>query len=266
MVKKFVMFNFGDQAEEKYVKRREIVFMLLTGFFLGTLAILNILGISRQINLSFNIFGASIPFIVFVGVLPYPITFLCTDFISELFGKKRANMVVIIGFVLNMWVIAIMWLGSALPPRPELDPATGLPFIEDPDYVFFKIQQLTRSAVASSMIAYLAAQFVDVYIFHFFKKLTKGKHLWLRNNGSTLTSQLVDSVAVVTITYMFAPDAISILPGQTVFQGLLVLAASNYIFKMVSALIDTIPFYWGVKFFSKYLNIDPNRDFKMPGK
>ena len=80
------MFNYEDHSPEKYAKRREIVFIILAGFFLGTLAVLNILGISRQLDFSFTLFGINIPFIVFVGVLPYPITFLCTDFISELYG------------------------------------------------------------------------------------------------------------------------------------------------------------------------------------
>ena len=81
---------------------------------------LNILGISRQIDLSFNMGSVRIPFVVFVGVLPYPLTFLCTDFISELYGKRRANMVVWTGLALNIWVLFILWLGGILPPHTEL--------------------------------------------------------------------------------------------------------------------------------------------------
>ena len=103
------MFDFGDKVDKKIARRRERVFILLAGFFLGTLAILNILGISRQIDLSFSIGERTIPFVVFIGVLPYPLTFLCTDFISELYGKKRANMVVWTGLILNIWVLFILW-------------------------------------------------------------------------------------------------------------------------------------------------------------
>ena len=74
-------------------ERRERVFLILAGLFLGTLAMLNILGITRFIDLSFDLWGMTIPFQVAVGVLPYPVTFLCTDFISELYGQKRANFV-----------------------------------------------------------------------------------------------------------------------------------------------------------------------------
>ncbi len=253
------MFGNVTESGHKIAIRRELVFVILSGLFLGTLAILNILGISRQIDLSFNIGSVRIPFVVFVGVLPYPITFLCTDFISELYGKRRANMVVWVGLALNIWVLFILWLGSALPPHTALGP-DGLPALDHPDRTYFQIRQWTSMATLASMIAYLSAQLVDVQIFHFLKKLTRGRALWLRNNGSTLTSQMVDSVAVILITYFFT-NAISITPGETVAHSLVILILSNYLFKMAAALLDTIPFYLGTKWLSRYLEIDPNKTF-----
>ncbi|MEX0981198.1 MAG: queuosine precursor transporter [Bacteroidales bacterium] len=253
------MFGSEEVVAVNIARRRELVFIILSGVFLGTLAVLNILGLSRQIDLSFSIGGLAIPFIVFVGVLPYPITFLCTDFISELYGRRRANTVVWVGLLLNLWVLFILWLGGVLPPRPELG-ANNLPELTHPNYSFFYIRKLTGMATLASMIAYLTAQFVDVQVFHFLKKLTKGKALWLRNNGSTLTSQMVDSVAVILITYSFS-DAIHIHPGETVAHGLMILILSNYTFKMVSALLDTAPFYIGVKYLSRYLHLDPNKGY-----
>ena len=254
------MFDFGDQVERHIARRREVVFIILAGFFLGTLAILNILGISRQIDFSFNLGDRTIPFVVFVGVLPYPITFLCTDFISELYGRKRANLVVWVGLLLNIWVLFILWLGGTLPPHPELVD-NGLPDIADPNRTFFQIRKWTFGATIASMIAYITAQFIDVQIFHMFRKLTKGKMLWLRNNGSTLTSQMVDSVAVVTITYFYAKNAIQIHPGETASHAIIILILSNYVFKMVSALLDTIPFYIGTRALAKYLHLDPDKEF-----
>jgi len=240
--------------------RREVVFVILSGLFLGSLAVLNILGISRQIDLSFNIGSTRIPFVVFVGVLPYPITFLCTDFISELYGKKRASLLVWVGLGLNIWVLFILWLGGVLPPRTELGP-DGLPVIGHPDRTFFQIRQWTSMATMASMIAYLTAQLVDVHVFHLIKRVTRGKALWLRNNGSTLTSQMVDSLAVILITYFFT-NAISITPGETVTHTLVILIFSNYLFKMTAALLDTIPFYLGTKWLSTYLQVDPNRGYR----
>lgn len=253
------MFGLEKEVDRKIAIRREVVFVVLSGLFLGTLAMLNILGISRQIDLSFSIGPVRIPFVVFVGVLPYPITFLCTDFISELYGKKRANMVVWTGLVLNIWVLFILWLGASLPPHTELGP-DGLPALDHPDRTYFQIRKWTSMATLASMIAYLSAQLVDVQIFHLLKRLTRGKALWLRNNGSTLTSQMVDSVAVIVITYFFS-NAISINPGETVAHGLVILVLSNYVFKMTAALVDTLPFYLGTKWLSRYLKIDLYRDF-----
>ncbi|MDA3823532.1 MAG: queuosine precursor transporter [Bacteroidales bacterium] len=258
------MFGPEGEVDKKIAVRRELVFIILAGVFLGTLSAFNIIGISRQLNLSFELFGIYIPFIVFVGVLPYPITFLCTDFISELYGRRRANMVVWVGLLLNLWILFIMWVGGVLPPHPELGP-DNLPALDDPNRTFFHIRQLTGLATLGSMIAYLTAQFVDVQVFHALKKLTKGKALWLRNNGSTLTSQLVDSIAVILITYFFS-NAIHISPGETVTHGIIILIVSNYMFKMVAALLDTLPFYVGVKFFSRYLQLDPNAEYNKDKK
>jgi uncharacterized integral membrane protein (TIGR00697 family) len=255
------MFDPGPLPQSKYQRRRELVFILFSGLFIGTLAMLNILGITRLIDLSFDLFGIHIPLRVFVGVLPYPITFLCTDFISEFYGRKRASYVVWIGFVLNLWVILILWIAGKLPPVPGMNAATGLPDPNDPNFLFYQLRQYTFSATSASMIAYLTAQFIDVHVFHVLKKVTSGRKLWLRNNGSTLTSQLVDSLAVVFITFFFT-NAIRVPEGYSTSGFLVILIFSNYLFKMVAALLDTIPFYLGVRFLTGYLQMDPLHEFR----
>ena len=120
--------------------RRERVFLFLSGMFLGTMTMLNILGITRFIDMSFVIAGTQIPFVLAVGVLPYPMTFLCTDIMSELYGKERTNAVVWMGLALNLWVFFILWLGGILPPYPTLDPATGLPPVGESGRVFFELR------------------------------------------------------------------------------------------------------------------------------
>jgi hypothetical protein len=157
---------------------------------------------------------------------------------------------------LNLWVVAFLWLGGVLPPDPALDPATGLPPPEAYDFAFYRIRLLTMGAVAASMIAYLAAQLCDVALFHFWKRLTRGRHLWLRNNGSTLVSQLVDTVAVITITHFWA-HALPVDPAAPIWPQLGFFIASGYVFKLVVALLDTGPFYLGVHWLSRYLEIDP---------
>jgi uncharacterized PurR-regulated membrane protein YhhQ (DUF165 family) len=249
----------------KLHERRERVFLVLAGLFLGTLAMLNILGITRFIKLGQIGHGEDAwVFAVAVGVLPYPLTFLCTDFISEIYGRRRANFVVLVGLLLNGWVVFILWLGSVLPGFSPLDPATGMPavptltadgrIIED-GWTFFRVKQLAFGAVAASMCAYMAAQFCDVYLFHFWKKLTRGKHLWLRNNGSTLISQMVDTTAVILITHFYA-HALPINDSQPVARQLFTYILTGYAFKLAAALLDTIPFYIGVAWLQRYLRID----------
>lgn len=265
--------------------RRERVFLVLAGLFLGSLTMLNILGISRFLVL-FSIDATETgrdwnwgqwaqsasgwSFALAIGVLPYPLTFLCTDLISEFYGRKRANWLVTVGLFLNIWVVFILWLGGIMPQVPAMDPVTGLPPVEslsvvdgaisDPNsFAFYQIRALTFGAVAASMVAYLAAQFCDVYLFHFWKRMTKGKHLWLRNNGSTLVSQAVDTVAVILITHYYA-HALPIPEGLSeteVWEKLIMFIVTGYVFKLVIALLDTIPFYLLTSFFKGYLRFDP---------
>jgi uncharacterized integral membrane protein (TIGR00697 family) len=240
--------------------RRERVFLALAGLFLGSMTMLNILGISRFIDLSFDFMGVKIPMALAVGVLPYPVTFLCTDFISELYGRSRANFLVWVGLLLNAWVVAFLWLGGALPPVPELD-AMGVPPTDAYDFAFYRIRMLTMGAVVASMLAYMAAQFCDVFLFHFWKRLTKGRHLWLRNNGSTLISQFVDTFAVITITHFYA-KGLPIDPSSAIWPQLWVFIGSGYVFKVMIALLDTGPFYIGVHYLSRYLEVDSHMEFK----
>jgi len=250
------MFDIeGARQDPIYKRRQEIVFLVLAGLFLGTLAMLNILGITRFVDFSFEVFGLRVPFMVAVGVLPYPVTFLCTDFISEFYGRKRANLVVWVGLLLNLWVVAILWLGGALPPELSLDPKTGMPLEGEPGRIFFEVKHLAMGAVTASMIAYLAAQFCDVQLFHWLKKRTKGRHLWLRNNGSTCISQAVDSVAVICVTHFYAA-ALPVDDALPLTPQILTFIASSYIFKVTAAAVDTLPFYLGVRWLGPYLGIE----------
>lgn len=235
-------------------RRREWVFLILAGLFLGSLTMLNILGVSRFIDLSFDVFGVKIPFTLAVGVLPYPITFLCTDFVSEIYGKRRANMLVWVGFILNVWIFIILYFGGHLNPPESYDSSTWLPSLEERSYPFYAIRKMTFGAVWASMLAYLTAQFVDVQIFHWLKEKTKGKKLWLRNNASTLVSQLVDSICVIFITHYFA-YALTPFEGHNMLTSLWFYVLFSYLFKLTTALIDTVPFYLGTNYLKKYLKM-----------
>ncbi len=247
----------------EYKLRRQRVFLVLAGIFLGTLSLLNILGISRFVDLSFSIslFGLEIPMLVAVGVLPYPVTFICTDLISELYGRRRATEVVWVGLLLNVWVVLLLWIGGVLPGFEAVDPDTGalIPDAAGRLPVFFEIRTLAFGAVAASMAAYLIAQWCDVQLFHFWKWLTRGRHLWLRNNGSTLISQLVDTVAVILVTHFWA-GALPIDTGASLWPQLFAFIASGYIFKLSVALLDTGPIYLAVIWLRPFLGLRKDQE------
>ena len=101
------------------------------------------------------------------------------------------------------------------------------------------------------MLAYVLAQYIDVFLFHWIKQKTAGKHLWLRNNGSTIVSQAVDSITVIMVTF----GAVIFAGGMTL-QAVLVLMVSNYIFKLAAALIDTPLIYLAVHKLRPYLGLE----------
>jgi len=235
-------------------ERRERVFLVLAGIFLCAMTMLNIIGITRFIQLG--------PLALAIGVLPYPITFLCTDLVSELYGRSRANFLVTVGLMLNFFILGTMWLGNLI---PSVDPANQPPWqllhlsqdvalpngniVSDQVELYTLMYSTTTGAVFASMMAYIAAQYCDVYLFHFLKRLTKGKHLWLRNNGSTLISQGVDSFMVISVTFGAA-----FVSGTMAAATMLTLMVSNYLFKLTVALFDTPFFYLGVHYLKSYLH------------
>ncbi len=237
-----------NKSIEEVERKKFNVFLILSGIFLSSMTMLNILGTSRFLDLSFSFYGYEIPMIVAVGVLPYPITFLCTDLISELYGPKKAKSIVWTGLIVNLWLGAILWLGGIFPEFTTSEKSLVS------NNSFMVIRELALGTIIASMVAYFLAQYFDVIIFHFFKKLTKGKHLWLRNNVSTMVSQLIDTTSVICITH-FLTGAIPIPEDKPVFIGLIMLIGYAYIFKFVFAILDTPVFYILTKYLKNYLRI-----------
>ena len=180
-----------------------------------------------------------------VGILPYPITFLVTDLISEIFGRKAANRVVVAGIFASFFSMGILLLAGIVPALPNS------PIV---DATFNKVFALSPIAVLASMMAYLFAQFIDIRIYHFWKNLTEGKHLWLRNNFSTFASQFIDTFTVVGLLCVFG-----VLPWDT-FLGLLI---SGVVFKILVALIDTPLLYLSVNWIRSYYKLEINEEIKL---
>jgi uncharacterized integral membrane protein (TIGR00697 family) len=202
------------------------IFLFLAALFITSLVVSNLIfqKFFFWYPVDTSIFGIPL-FELSVGILPYPITFLITDLISEIFGKKKANQVVVAGIFASFFSIGILLVADAVPAIAN-SPIN--------DATFNEVFSLSPLAVLASMIAYLLAQFVDIRIYHFWKKITQGKHLWLRNNFSTFASQFLDTFTVILLLCFFG------VLSWDMFLGLVV---SGFIFKVLVAAIDT-PFLY----------------------
>jgi len=208
-----------DQENKNF---KEQFYLILTGIFIASLVASNLI---FQKFFTWKFLG--IDFELSVGIIAYPVTFLVTDLISELYGQKRANQVVVYGFFASVFTTLLVLI-SANANAVEWSPIDNT--------TFTKVFGLTGPAFFASMVAYLTAQLIDVRIFHFWKRLTKGKHLWLRNNASTMFSQLVDTSVILIILCS---------AGVIEWERFYSLWMMGWLFKVLVALIDT-PIIYGV--------------------
>ena len=192
----------------------------------------------------FTLFGAKL-FEISVGIIPYPITFLVTDIISEIYGKKKANQVVTTGIFASVFSLLIIFIANKV-PAIETSPVN--------DELFTQVFGQTVLAVVASMSAYLFAQYIDIQVYHFWKKITKGKMLWVRNNFSTMTSQAIDTFSVLVLLCFF-----EILPWKL----FLPLFISGFAFKIFIALLDTPLMYLAVYYFRKSFNLKENEELSI---
>lgn len=223
------------------------IYFILSGLFICSLVVSNLIFQKFFYWYPFGdieIFGAKL-FEVSVGILPYPITFLVTDIISEIYGKKKANQVVTNGIFASVFSLGIIFIANHVPAM-EGSPVN--------DALFTKVFGQTALAVLASMLAYLAAQYIDIHIYHFWKKTTQGKKLWLRNNFSTMTSQAVDTFTVLLLLCSF-----EILPWNV--SGKLFI--SGFAFKVFIAIIDTPIMYLAVFIFRKKFNLKVNEELSI---
>ncbi len=208
-------------------KNSDKLYIILAGIFIASLVSCNL------IFQKFFQFDIWVPFIgkytfeQSVGLLPYPVTFLVTDIISEVYGQKKANQVVTAGLFASLFMLVIISV-SALLPATLWSPVN--------DSTFNQVFGLSGAAVFASMMAYLIAQYIDVRVFHFWKRLTHGKHLWLRNNASTIFSQFIDTFAV-----LFLLCFLNVIG----WDKFLILLMNGFLFKVFFAAFDT-PIAYGV--------------------
>lgn len=231
--------------DEKKKRLARKIYLYLAGLFITSLVVSNLIfqKFFYWYPLDIKILDNKL-FELSVGILPYPITFLITDIISEIYGKKKAVQVVITGIFASFFSIILLLVADAL-PAIENSPIN--------DNIFKQVFSMTPLAVVASMLAYLTAQLVDIKIFHFWKNLTKGKLLWLRNNFSTFSSQFIDSSLVIGLLCLFN------IISWDLFWGLVL---SAIIFKIIIAIIDTPILYFFVWLLRKKFNLKINEEIK----
>lgn len=202
------------EKTERAIQREERAYILLIAIFVGGLVIAGVLA-SKIVNIA----GLIVP----GGVLAYSITFPITDIICEVWGKKRGKYVVFSGFITLLVVLGLIRLTLIFPKA----------HFWTSEEAFARILGSTSRIIIASFIAYLVSQYHDVWAFHFWRKVTKGKYLWLRNNASTFVSQFIDTVVFITIAFY------GVMPVFTLIKG-------QYIIKLLIALLDTPVVYFGV--------------------
>tara|TARA_B100000686_G_C16689589_1_gene916825 strand:- start:72 stop:770 length:699 start_codon:yes stop_codon:yes gene_type:complete len=180
-----------------------------------------------------------------VGLLPYPITFLVTDIISEIYGQRRANQVVTSGLIASIFMLLIVTVSDMV------QAAVWSPVNNE---TFNNVFGLSAAAVFASMLAYLFAQFIDVRLFHFWKKLTDGKHLWLRNNASTIFSQFIDTFSVLFLLCFF--NAIA-------WDKFWILFINGFLFKVFFAAFDTPLFYLFAHYLKQKFHLKVNEEVSL---
>lgn len=217
------------------------IYMILSALFIASLVVSNLI---FQKFFYWDFFGLY-TFEISVGILPYPVTFLITDIISDVYGKKKANQVVTTGIFASFFSLLIVYSADAVP-------ATNWSPINDS--LFEKVFGATAIAVFASMAAYLLAQYIDIQLFHFWKKLTKGKHLWLRNNFSTFLSQFVDTFSVLFLLCSFGKI------DWELFGGLLL---SGFLFKVLIAALDTPFLYAAVYGLRRLFKLKPAEELNL---
>lgn len=199
------------------VSRPTLGLMALAGLLSGALAISAVLA-----NKIVTIWGLSLP----AGAVAYALTFPVTDLTSELWGRKQANWLVAFGFLTLVAVYALIQLALALPAAP---------FYQHEE-AFHQVVGGTARIIVASLTAYLVSQFHDVWAFHFWKRLTKGRHLWLRNNLSTASSQFLDSVVFCFLAFYGLMPVWPLILGQVVIKLLVALADTPLVYLAVHLL------------------------------
>ena len=210
--------------------RRDIVYMALAGFFV-TNAILGELTGGKLFTIG--------PFTLSIGVIPWPVVFIATDLINEYFGREGVKQLTLMTIALIVYAFIVLFLSMQV-PAASFSPVT--------DGQFQSVFGQSLWIIVGSVIAFALSQLVDVGVFWLVRHRTGGRYLWMRATGSTVVSQLIDSIVIIGIAFW--------LPGKVKTSEFLTVATSNYSFKLIIALGITPLLYAGHAAIDRFLGTE----------
>lgn len=209
--------------------KKDIVFVILAGIFITNAVTAELIG-GKLIQIG--------PFVMSIGILPWPIVFLTTDLINEYFGEKGVKKLSLLTACLIAYAFIILLLAISIPAAKGISPVN--------DDQFYAVFGQSMWIIVGSITAFLVSQLIDVTVFWFFKNRTGEKKIWLRTTGSTIISQLFDSFIVLGIAFW--------LPGKINFDTFISSALTGYTFKLGIAILLTPLIYLGHYLIKKYLS------------
>jgi uncharacterized integral membrane protein (TIGR00697 family) len=208
--------------------RKDFVFVILAGIFITNAVTAELIG-GKLIQIG--------PFVMSIGILPWPIVFLTTDLINEYFGEKGVKKLSLITACLIAYAFVILFVAIGIPAAKVISPVS--------DEQFYAVFGQSMWIIVGSIIAFMVSQLIDVTVFWFFKNKTGNQKIWLRTTGSTIISQLFDSFIVLGIAFW--------LPRKINFDTFISSALTGYTFKLIIAIVLTPLIYLGHYAIKKYL-------------
>ena len=208
--------------------RKQIVFAILAGIFITNAIVAELIG-GKLIQIG--------PFILSVGILPWPIVFIATDLINEYFGKTGVKKLTYLTTALIIYCFVILF-GAMSIPASNISAVT--------DSAFKEVFGQSMMIIIASIIAFVFSQLLDASLFAWFNKKTNGKMIWLRSTGSTIISQLFDSFIVSGIAFY--------LTGKVTLATYVNMASTGYLAKLILAISLTPLIYLGHYGIKKYID------------
>lgn len=221
--------------------RREWLFVFLAGFFVTNAVTAELISNKLiDVPFTFSLFGNEFgPFVTVVGVLPWPLVFICTDLINEFYGKKAIRRLSWMTAILISYCFIMVTVALAIPANTAISPNTAN------DYEFTKVFGQSQWVIVGSVLAFMFSQLLDATLFAWIKQKTGNRHIWLRSTGSTVISQLIDSYIVIYVGF--------ILPGALPMSAFWEIAPTNYVLKLLIAIALTPLIYLGHFIVRRYL-------------